>query len=232
MNYRAAFLAIGLALASLPAFSQGFVSSENYSDNPMDRVGVAHNAYTRCLAVNYTGGGVAAHVENLVKRCGMPTDGDPAEFIKKHTEIAIATRTDPSLSLVESLRPYRDSFSEEQFSYFEDTDQILAAAATPEEADLGLKLLEAQAVKSLGRSDKDLAVLGAISTARYSLELWTQDNPIIGTTQNRIPGWLQVVVADVTGFISGGGLATPVKAILNAIAQSIVAGIEAWGGKD
>ncbi|WP_363800086.1 hypothetical protein ABU614_08650 [Lysobacter firmicutimachus] len=232
MHYRTALLAIGLSLASLPAFSQSFVSSERYSDNPMNGVGVAHNAYTGCMAANYTGGGVSAHVENLVKRCGTPTAGDDAGFIRKHIELANATRGDTRLSMAENLRAYRSSFTVEQFAYFEDVDRILAEAANPEEADRGLKVLEDQAIKYLGRSDDDLAVLGAISTARHSTELWTQQNPIAASAQGKIPGWLQVAIADATGFVSGVKACGKLCGWVNAAIQSISTAFEVWGDND
>lgn len=219
MKHRIALLALGLSLVSLPGFSQGLVSSEPYSDNPMNGVGVAHNAYSGCMAANRDAGG--SPVEVLAYRCGAPNDGKPEEFVRTYSELAKKTRTDTRLTIAENLRGHRASFGEEQFSYFEDMDRILAEARSPEEADGGLKALEAQAVKNLGRKENDLAVLGAISTARHSLELWTKDHPLEPETSGRAVPWLGVVIADLTGYVNGVKACGKLCGWINAAVQSV-----------
>ncbi len=226
MNYRSSLLAIGFSLISLPALAQDFVSAEKYSDNPMNGVGVAHNAYAGCMAANYSPTGKPTPVEVVVYTCGMPTDGDPEEFIRKHTEMANATRPDPKLSLAEGLKPYREQYNEQQFAYFEYMDRVLTNAKSPEEADKGLKDIEAQAIKALGRTDGDLAVLGVISTGRHSIELWSKDRPLgDGAARRGIP-WEtigQVVVADMNGYASGAGACGKLCGYVNAAVQSVIA---------
>jgi len=221
MKHRIALLALALSVVSLPGFGQGLVSSEPYSDNPMNGVGVAHNAYSGCMADNRGAGG--APVEVLAYHCGVQHDGKPEEFVRTYGELAKKTRTDTRLSIAENLRGHRASFGEEQFSYFEDMDQILAEARSAEEADAGLKALEAQAVKNLGRKDNDLAVLGAISTARHSLELWTKDRPLEPSASGRAFPWIAVVVADLTGYVNGVKACGGIKlcGYINAAIQSV-----------
>ncbi len=223
MNHRIALLALGLCLVSLPGFGQGLVSSEPYSDNPMHGVGVAHNAYAGCIAANRDAGG--SYAQLLAYRCGAPTDGKPEEFVRTYDELAKKTQSDPRLSMAENLRGHRASFGEEQFSYFEDVDRILAEARSADEADEGLKRLEAQAVKDLGRKENDLAVLGAISTARHSLELWSKDYPLEPNASGRAFPWLQVVIADATGYVNGVKACGGIKlcGFINAAIQSVSA---------
>jgi hypothetical protein len=226
MNYRSSLLAIGLSLVSLPAFCQSFVSSEKYSDNPMDGVGVAHNAYAGCMAANYSPTGKPTPIEVVVYTCGMPTDGSPEAFIAKHTDLANNTRPDPKLSFAGNMKPYRDYYNDQQFAYFEYVDRALATSTNAEEADGRLKEIEAQAIKDLGRTDGDLAVLGVISTGRHSLELWTKDRPLgAGTASRGIP-WeaiAEVVGADMSGYAGGVKACGKVCGYVNAAVQSDVA---------
>jgi len=226
MNYRIPLLAFGFSLISLPAFCQNLVSSEKYSENPMDGVGVAHNAYAGCMAANYASTGKPTPVEVLVYNCGIPTGGAPEEFIRKFTDMADSTRPDPKLSLADNMKPYRDFYNEQQFAYFGYIDKVLTGSTDAQSADRGLKALEDQAIKELGRSDGDLAVLGAISTGRHSLELWTQDRPLGNANARLGIPWEAigaVVSADIGGFASGTKACGKVCGYINAAVQSVVA---------
>ncbi|BDU19681.1 hypothetical protein [Dyella sp. GSA-30] len=226
MNHRSLLLSLGLSLVTLPAFSQSLVSSEKYSDNPMDGVGVAHNAYAGCMAANYDQTGKTTPIEVVVYRCGIPTQGDPEAFIRKYTDMANNTRPDPKLSFVENMNRYRENYNAQQFSYFERIDKVLVGSTSPEEADRGLKALEDQAIKELGRTDGDLAVLGVISTGRHSIELWTKDHPVgEAATQRGIPWALigQIAGADMSGYASGANICGKVCGYVNAAVQSVVA---------
>lgn len=228
MKMQSVAVAIGLSLVSLPGFCQGLVSSEKYSDNPMNGVGVAHNAYAGCIATVYDPKGKTTPIELLVYRCGFPTQGAPEAFITKYGQLVDQSAGDPKLSLVANLKPYRASFSEEQFSYFEDIDQILGTAKDPEDADRLLKTLEQQAAKALGRADSDLTVLGAISTTRHSLELWSQDQVATASSTQRGFPWqliVEVVVADVSGYASGSQACGKICGIAVGIVKSISAAL-------
>jgi hypothetical protein len=229
MNHRSLLLSLGLSLVTLPAFSQSFVSAEKYSENPMDGVGVAHNAYAGCMAANYDQSGKPTPVEVVVYRCGIPTQGAPEEFIRKHTDMANSTRPDPKLSFVENMKRYREDYNAQQFAYFDYINKVLIGSTSPEEADRGLKALEDQAIKELGRTDGDLAVLGVISTGRHSIELWTKDHPLDETATRRGIPWEtigQVVGADMSGYAGGVKACGKVCGYVNAAVQSVIAAFD------
>ncbi|WP_363800084.1 hypothetical protein ABU614_08645 [Lysobacter firmicutimachus] len=224
MKLLATSLSIALSLASLPGACQSFPSSENYSYNPMHGVGVAHNAYAGCLIVNYAGGGELALADSLVRKCGARKDEDAEEFVREYAQIAGSLRPDPRLTLADNLRSLHSRFDPAQFAYFEDIDRVFAGAVDPEAASRELKALEAKAIGQLGRSDGDLEVLAAIATARYSLELWSRQRPLVTTAGRSFP-W-EVVAADVAGLLLGNAACGRECGVLVSTVFSAVAALQ------
>lgn len=221
MRYRLAAISVALSLISWSSFAQTFVSDEAYSDNPMHGVGVAHNAYAGCAALHYQPGQGGSPIEALVRQCGYPTGGSEEDFIRRQNALLSSSLDAGDAPLAEGLRAYRAAFSDEQFAYFEDIDSIFASTTDAATADRLLKTLETQAIRGLGRSDQDLTVLGAISTARHSLELWTRNGDARGATTQRAR-WPKIFVADVRGFVIGTNTCTIICGVINGAAHSIV----------
>lgn len=217
-------LACALALTATPGVCHDYVTAERYSANPAHGAGVAHNVYTGCASAQYAAGRSHAPIEVLIRQCGYPVDAPADEAVRAYTGLFEGMRADLERPLAELLRPYRESYSDEQFSYFEDIDQIFATAASAEAADALLKTLEAQAIRDLGRSDGDLTVLGTISTARHSAALWAQQSPAGATTARVDP--IAVINADYRGYVRGKAQCGTKCAVLLSSASSIAAAFD------
>jgi hypothetical protein len=181
------------AVTLLVVLSAGVASAQ--SSNPMNYVGEQHNAYLGCLqSVDPTG--KSNPLEVLVKDCGFESEQPADEFIKEYSELMPADQLAP---LSAKLEPYRREFNDKQYAFALEIERILSTQS-PDQAARSLDVLEANAVKSLGREKADLAVLSGVSTARFSLRFW-QSNPPAPQAKAK---WWQVVLGDVAGGIVGG----------------------------
>ncbi|XXF76195.1 hypothetical protein P2318_24470 [Myxococcaceae bacterium GXIMD 01537] len=191
---RRSVLAAALALAGLAGPAQA-------AENPMGSVGEQHNLYLGCLLKNDPTGQKDPFVI-LVDVCGFDSGRTSEELREVYTPLLPAN---PLASMDELIKPYRESLSERQYAFLNETQRILATQDARSAA-ASLAKLESQAVATLGREKGDLAVLAGLSTARYSLHFWSSGaHPLPASIR---PG--DVVIADiigtVVGVIIGGGV--------------------------
>lgn len=176
--------------------------------NPFDYIGESHNLYLECLMLNGGDSGPSA-LARVVSECGFEPQTDPKQFVADYSDVV---DDDPTLSIVERMRPYRDRYDDYQFSFFERLDAILRSAESPEDARRALAMLEAEAITKLGtRTTQEQSIFAALSTARYSLEYWVvawgetaQTSGDMGAL--RLKWWvkvLAVVGADLLGAAGG-----------------------------
>lgn len=206
MNRTTSLLAISLILASFSCAATGLQSPQSPSANPMDGAGVSHNAYASCI-VTRDPQLQRPMLEVMVYDCGYPTDGAPVQFIQNYTAFVGQLQSNPDLTAAENLRQYRASFSTTQFAFIEAMDDIFANSNTAAEASARLAQLEQDALNALGRSETDLVVLGGVSTARHSLDLWARDiaDGTLGNSNSQTMigrGW-RIALADASGFMQG-----------------------------
>lgn len=189
--------ALFLSLSLLAGFASPLAQAEISSNNPQDYVGVAHNDYLDCLR-KFDPYSKRNPLEVLVYDCGLKTDSDPKEFIERYTAMMPQDLLAP---LDELVAPYRDQFTDEQYSYFAAIERILSTQS-PDDAARSLEQLENAAVKALGREPGDLSVLSGLATARHSLDYWTHGNGANRPTRMKAKWW-QVILADAVGGLVG-----------------------------
>jgi hypothetical protein len=192
-------------------FVSGMASADTHSINPSSSVGEEHNVYLECLRKVKPEGTRDELLQALVKDCGYEPGMSFEEFVKQADEQLPREYTD---SLTEMVGPHRERYSDKQFAYLLQAERILQTQS-PEEAAGSLAKLEEDAVKSLGREQSDLEVLGGLSTARHSTYYWTVQH------SGEVPArarWWPIVLADVVGALVGGpavgGVASALAAVL------------------
>ncbi|MBW8807340.1 hypothetical protein [Lysobacter capsici] len=153
-------------MASTALMLASIMGSQAYAQNPADASGLATATYLSCL-LDHKATTPRAAARALVEQCGYKPDQPVDEFVDQ----AVAQiPKDPLAPITQQLAPLRDLYSDEQYAYFEQLDEILAGSASFDEMSNRLAGLEQQALTELGRSDRDLNVLGSISAARYTFE--------------------------------------------------------------
>ncbi|MFK3650388.1 hypothetical protein ACI2IY_18425 [Lysobacter enzymogenes] len=209
-------IALALALAA------GF-SSSAWAANPMDKVGIEHNAYLSCLMADE---GKMPTLQRLIDRCGYRPDSKPDEFVRTYQPFM---PKDTTSTYAERLAPYRAQFSAAEYAFVERIDQVLSPQAqSPEEIDEGLAKLEAQALAQLGdKSTGARAILGSLSVARHSLAYWTpyysEREP--GDVAARWPKWIKVVIRVVATVVADAATGAAVGAFpATAVAAGPAAG--------
>lgn len=180
------------ALTVLVLFSASVASAGGI--NPMESVGEQHNLYLGCLQTLDPKGERNAF-EVLVKDCGFEAGMPAGEFVETYSQLM---PRDLEAPLDVMLKDVRGKFTAEQYSYLSRIESVLSSQS-PEEAARALEALEAEAVSSLGGKAEDLAVLGGLATARYSLSFWQKNPPVAMKAK-----WWQVVLGDVAGGVVGG----------------------------
>lgn len=209
-------IALALALAA------GF-SSSAWAANPMDRVGVEHNAYLSCLMADE---GKIPSLQRLIDRCGYRPESKPEEFVRAYEPFM---PKDAKSTYAERVAPYRANFSEAEYAFVERIDAALSTQAkSPEELDKALDKLEAQALAQLGdKSTGARAILASLSTARHSLAFWTPyySERESGEVAARWPRWLKVVVRVVASVAADAATAAAVASIGAAPAAGPAAGV-------
>lgn len=207
----ASALAAGLlALGSAPGAAQA-------QANPLDHVGVEHNVYLGCLMHNGATQGVQPLV-TLVNICGFDPGMSTAEFVERYQDFA---QVDPYAGAVQSMLPYREAFSDDEFAWFGHIDRVLETATDFESADAGFAQLEAAAVAQLRQgTPAQQSILAALSVARHSLRFWSARERTAGAGKGDHaapdlklrPIWkvLLVVGADLVGGAGGTLIGGPV----------------------
>jgi hypothetical protein len=113
---------------------------------------------------------------------------------------------DPTLSLAKRMSPYRDHYTDYEFSFFDRIDQIVESATDPAQADAMLARLENEAITKLDpKSHAGGNILGGLSVARHSLKFWSLSIKDDGqASAARWPRWIRAIVivaADVGGAV-------------------------------
>lgn len=181
-------LALLLGGALAPAFA---------ADNPMSFVGEKHNQDLACLAEHGRPG--VSPLVTLVRHCGLQPAMPVKEFAATFQPLLDA---DPTLPLAQKMAPFRDRYTDYEFSFFSRIDIVVETAANEKEADAMFAALEQEALSELDLGTfAAQTILGGLSVSRSSLDYWTRYEPIAqGDTAARWPKWLKklvVVVADV-----------------------------------
>lgn len=208
MNNRSTprMLLVALAFAWLPAHA---------AVNPFDQVGFEHNVYLECLMAK-GGDTTVSPLRRIVEECGFDPGTSIDDFIAGYSQFV---DVDPSLSVVERMRPYRARYTDAQFSFFEKIDQVLLLAETQAEADAMFADLEADAIARLGtRTAAERSIFAALSTARHSLEYWSlaYAPPAAAAgaiSPQRLKWWQKVLIvvgADLLGAAGGTLIGGPV----------------------
>jgi len=200
-------LILALACVATPAFAQQDSVPE---ENPMEEMGVLHNAYLGCLMKQDPEMQLNS-LRVLVERCGLSVKGDPEAFIE---EAGRLLPPDPLASWDDKLAPYHGLFNEQQQSFLDQLEAILSRTdATALQIAKSLSGLGIRASDELGREQADLAVLAAISVASHSLQFWTSEEHdtagLRGVEARRRPWWkvLFVVTGDAAGALIGTAVA-------------------------
>ncbi|QQP94426.1 hypothetical protein [Lysobacter enzymogenes] len=219
---------IGVSTAFALVAGLGF-SGSALAGNPLDNVGVEHNAYLGCLMAD---GSQPPSLELLVTRCGYRPQGTVADFVRTYQPYM---PTNPNLSYSQRIAPYASQFTPAEYAFVKRIEAALSPQAqSPEEIDRALAALETQALAQLGdKSPGARGILASLSTARHSLQFWTPyyiDR--LEDSHAKLPKWLRVVIKVVatvatdaaTGAILGSN---PVTAVAAGPAAGAASGIVA-----
>ncbi len=223
---RIASLTLAFLLASLwtPAFaarrtgtrtlaaSERLALSEE-SGNPLDSVGIQHNVYLGCL-MNNGGDPSVSPLQRVVEECGFDPGTGIEEFVATYSSLVEA---DPYLTVAERMEPYREAYTDYQFSYFHRIDEVIAVAEDQARADAMFAQLESEAIEQLTtETAAEQSIFAALSTARHSLEYWAEHMPReegAQFAQKKLKWWVKVLVvvgADLLGAAGGTLIGGPV----------------------
>lgn len=180
------------------------LSSVQAGDNPMDEVGANHNLAVDCL-MRDGGPADASAFERVVKVCGYDP-GEPVDaFVERNKPLLELDYQQP---IAKHMDAFRDSYTSEEFAYFEKLDTVLETSEDAKQGEEKLAALEAEAVAKLDpRSESAKSVLGALSTARHSLAYWQTHEKDVGAAGIWTPWrWrlFWVVRADIIGYLYTG----------------------------
>ncbi|MBX3726773.1 MAG: hypothetical protein KF823_12755 [Xanthomonadales bacterium] len=203
-NLLASTLVAGLlALGSAPGAAQA-------QGNPLDHVGIEHNVYLACLMHNGATQGVQPLVA-VVNICGFDPGMSTAAFVERYEDFA---QIDPYAGAVQGMLPYREAFTDAEFAWFAQIDNVLETAPDFATADAAFAQLEAAAVAQLRLgTPPQQSILAGLSVARHSLRFWSArertsgsgtDDSAASSLRLR-PIWkvLLVVGADLVGGAGG-----------------------------
>jgi hypothetical protein len=211
-NYRRSHLKI----AVLSMFVWG--SSAHAAENPLDYVGIQHNAYLACVMDQDVLPGTSP-LRTLVERCGFDAGMSADELVRKY-DFMVAAHV--GVGVTEGAVPYRDHFSDYEFSFVTRMDAILSLDADQATTDSLLAALEDEAVSRLNpRTRSGQALLASISTARHSVNYWAEHSEG-GDVEQRFP-W-NIVGADLLGALGGTLIGGPIMGTAIGVACSMSAG--------
>jgi hypothetical protein len=185
------------------------------AENPMDVVGSQHNHYLDCLQRSKDPS--VSPLIRLVEECGFDPGVTTADFVKKYHSLF---DMDPSEPLSKQMSPYRENYSDYEFSFFERIDQVVESAKDPAQADAMFADLENEAIERLDpKSRAGASILGGLSVARHSLAYWTTSGKETGQVfAARWPRWIRKLVI-IASDIAGAVIATELGA--GAIAGTV-----------
>jgi hypothetical protein len=187
--------------------------------NPLDRVGIEHNVYLGCL-MRDGGDTTVSPLQRVVEECGYKPGISTDDFAARYSSLV---DTDPFKTVAERMGPYRESYTDYQFSFFERIDRVIATAQDQAEADAMFAQLEKEASARLTTdTTAEQSILAALSTARHSLQYWSQVPPT-GASAQKLRWWvkvLAVVGADLLGAAGGTLIGGPVVGAATGSASS------------
>ncbi|MBD8524278.1 hypothetical protein [Pseudomarimonas arenosa] len=207
------------------ALAAAVVSPAMAANNPFKFVGEQHNQYLACLHTHGQPG--VSPLVTLVKQCGFRPGMPLREFAATFGPVL---NGDPNVPLAERMLPFRDRYSDYEYSYFGRIDDVLATAADEEMAEQMFADLEMEAVRNLDISTfGGQTIVAALAVGRKSLDYWVSYEPIVEGDAQRWPKWLKkllVVGADILGAVISSELgATPSQTGGVAAAASAAAGV-------
>ncbi|MEH6419420.1 hypothetical protein [Pseudomonas sp. CGJS7] len=219
---------IGLSATLALALGACF-SSSAWAGNPLDNVGVEHNAYLGCLMAD---GAPPPSLELLVTRCGYRPQGSVSDFIRTYQPYM---PTEARSTYSQRVAPYRTQFTPAEYAFVAKIERALSPQAqSPEEIDRALAALEDQALAQLGdKSPGARGILASLSTARHSLQFWTPYYIEREESQSKLPKWLKVVIkvvatvatdAAVGAVLGSNPVTAPAAGPAAGAASGIVAG--------
>lgn len=169
---RIAALTLATLVPTVSAWTPAFACG-----NPLESVGIEHNVYLGCL-MRDGGDTSVSQLQRVVEECGFDPGTSTEEFVDRYSPLV---EVDPYLTVAQRMRPYQDSYTSYQFSYFTRIDQVIAAARSAAEADAEFARLETEAIERLSTSTAaEQSIFAALSTARHSLQYWVKAT---GTTE-------------------------------------------------
>lgn len=204
---------------SLVLLVSALVAVPAHAQNPMDGAGATSIAYMTCLMEQNAPTADSA-IRALVEQCGYDPGKPTDAFVD---EVMAAMPNDPLASMEEQLAPVRKNYTAEQFSYILGIERVFQTAQSFDEASDQLASLESQAIGALGRSNRDLEVLGIISAARHAFEFFSHSGVSILLSK----GWLRDLAnvgKVVMGFAIGFSVAGPIGACI--LAWIVMASLE------
>lgn len=195
-----------------------WLSPARAAENPLEHVGVQHNAYLACVMEQDTAQGTSP-LRTLVERCGFDAGMSADELVHKY-DFMVGAHV--GVGVTEGAAPYRDYFIDYEFSFVTRMDAILSLAADKATTDSLLAALEDEAVSRLNdRTRSGQSLLASISTARHSVSYWAE-HPEGDDVQQRFP-W-DIVGADLLGALGGTLIGGPVMGTAIGVACSAAAG--------
>lgn len=195
-----------------PAVPERLALAEE-SSNPLDSVGIQHNVYLGCL-MNNGGDPSVSPLQRVVEECGFDPETGVEEFVATYSPLVEA---DPYLTVAERMAPYREAYTDYQFSYFDRIDEVIAVAEDQARADAMFAELENEAIQNLTtETAAEQSVFAALSTARHSLAYWSENMPREEGAKyaaKKLKWWVKVLVvvgADLLGAAGGTLIGGPV----------------------
>lgn len=195
------FAAIGAA----PAHAGGPAAS------PADPSATQAVTYLECL-LRQQPVDIRDAAETLVYQCGYT----PTQPVEEFVEQAVGNApTAAYVPVAQQLAPYRNLYTAQQYAYFGQLDDIFQTSTSFEEMSRRLQDLESRAIAGLGRSERDLNVIGSVSAARYGFE-FIKHYQNSGVSAKGFWQDLKRVGAVVGAFAGGFAIGGPIGAALAA----------------
>lgn len=195
-----------------------WVSPARAAENPLEHVGIQHNAYLACVMEQDTTQGTSP-LRTLVERCGFDAGMSADELVRKY-DFMVGAHV--GVGVAEGASPYREYFSDYEFSFVTRMDAILSLDADKATTDSLLAALEDEAVSRLNAGTRSgQALLASISTARHSVNYWAE-HAEGGDVEQRFP-W-DIVGADLLGALGGTLIGGPIMGTAIGVACSAAAG--------
>lgn len=186
------------------------------ASNPIDSAGVRHNQMLSCLEEKDPPDDELLIA--VVKECGydpgMPLD----TFVKTYLPVF---GIPPGTATVTVMEPFRERYSEYEFSFFTRLDEIFFTSTSIDEVKERLATLESEATERLDpESDTGRTILGGISVARHSANHWAEyAEPGTDSSKARIPRILKIIVVILADMIAY--LATDSSEVAGAVSKYV-----------